>query len=155
LAKSVADTQKKKLKLKINKKHSMLKNKLHLRNLVAIAICLAVTVIFSSCEKIDYNKLEGTTWEAATEDFLFTLRFVNESECTLLTARNDGTCSANLIPYVWRYASDVDSRWGLFHLYNIGEEADYAFPGTIENKKLFLGIYADGNEGIWFKRADK
>ena len=126
------------------------------KNCSNLIITLAVILFaaFTSCKKIDYHKLEGTTWEAETDNVVFVLRFVDESTCTIITARNDNTFSANLTTYRWRYASNVDSMWGFFHLYHIGEEGEYAFPGTIENKKLYLGIHGDGYEGLWFTRKN-
>ena len=114
----------------------------------------------TKAETDDCAKLKGSIWETETNDVVFTLRFVDETECTIGTTLKDGTLSTNLTTYYWRYASNVDSRWGLFHLYYKGAEnkkgewSEYAFPGTIENKKLFLGIHDKdkGIEGLWFKR---
>jgi hypothetical protein len=131
----------------------MNKNKLNLRNVIAIAICLAVTTVFSSCEKkTDYNKLEGTTWETEVDNVIFTLRFLNSSECTIGTARHDNSFSANLIPYRWRYANEFESRWGRFHLYHTDEEGEYAFAGITENKKLLLKDVRSDHEDLWFTR---
>ena len=129
------------------------------RFLLMIISALLSGVVFTSCEKIDYNKLEGSTWEAKTDSMGFILHFVDETVCTILTGRlshgADVLYAGNLITYSWRYASDVDSRWGYFHLYHKGEEGAYAFPGTIESKKLYLAIFDDGNEGVWFERKNK
>ena len=118
------------------------------------ALILGIVILCASCEKIDYQKLEGSTWVAESEDVLFTLQFVDTSICTIGTGRKDGTYSSNLTTYRWRYASNIDSRWGTFHLYHMGEEWEYAFPGSVENKKLYLAIYDDGNDGMWFKRKN-
>ena len=117
-----------------------------------VALILCAVILCISCEKIDYQKLEGSTWVAETDDVLYTLRFVDASVCTIGTGRKDDTYSSNLTTYHWRYASNVDSRWGTFHLYNMSEEWEYAFSGSVEDKKLYLAIYNNGDNGVWFKR---
>jgi len=120
----------------------MLKIRLNLRNVVAIAICLAATTMFSGCEKkTNYNKLEGTTWKAETDTVVFILRFIDETSCTLMTGRTDGTYSSNLTTYFWRYSSDVDSIWGLFFLYELNEKGEIVlltYSGTIDKNELLL-----------------
>jgi len=81
--------------------------------------------VFSSCDKskkIDYDKLEGTTWETKTNDVAFTLQFLDKSVCTISTARKDDTYSSNLMTYTWRYQSIHDSMWALCYLYPKDEE---------------------------------
>ena len=116
------------------------------------ALILFTVILCTSCEKTDYQKLEGSTWVAESDDVLFTLRFVDASICTISTDRKGDTFSSNLTTYRWRYATDVDSRWGYFHLYHMSEEWEYAFPGTVEDKKLYLAIFDNSNNGVWFNR---
>lgn len=138
----------------------MFLKKCKLRNVVAIAICLTAISVFSSCEKvIDHNKLEGTVWKAETDEGIFNLRFVDETNCTLGTGRKDGTFSANLTTYFWSYGSDYDSRWGLFFLNELNAEGEIVLPptysGTIENKELYLYGSSPESHGfeVRFKRV--
>jgi len=133
----------------------MSKEKVNLRNVIVIAICLTVTTMFSSCEKkTDYNKLEGTTWKAETDTVVFILRFIDETSCTLMIGRTDGTYSANSTTYFWRYRSDVDSQWGLFFLSELkenGETVSETYSGTIDNKELYLRGSTPENYGFEMK----
>jgi hypothetical protein len=130
---------------------NMYKDKFNLRNVVVIAICLAVTTIFSGCEKEDYNKLEGTKWEAETDIGIFTLRF-EESVCYFGSGRKDGTFSANLTTYDWKYTPDMYGARSLFHLY---EDETTLYYGTVENKELHLhmNFNVENIEPLRFKRT--
>ena len=117
----------------------MSKVKANLRNVVAIVICLVVTAMLWGCEKkIDYDKLEGTTWKAEKDNVVFTLRFVDDTHCTLMMGRLDGTYSANSATYFWEY--NLSSRWGLFLLNELNVEGEMVltYSGTVENKELYL-----------------
>jgi hypothetical protein len=100
--------------------------------------------------------LEGTVWKAETDNVVFTLRFVDDTCCTLMTGRTDGTYSANSTTYFWRYKSDLDSRWGLFFLSELNAEGELilTYSGTIDNKELYLyGSTPDNHEfEMKFKR---
>ena len=127
------------------------------KTLLFISFCL-LPISFTSCSKTDYNKLEGTTWQTETEAASFTLRFLSESVCTIATTVNDNTDSANMTSYSWRYGSDIDSQWGLFHLYKINENEENPYidrysSGTIKDKKLYLYINSENEpEPLCFTR---
>ena len=97
--------------------------------------------IFTNCDKsgkMDYEKLEGTTWETKANDVASTLQFLDKSVCTIGTVRKDDTHSSNLTTYAWRYQSMYDSMWALCYLYPIDEEDGNSYYGRVENKKLYL-----------------
>ena len=119
-------------------------------------------VIFTGCgskmseSDTDNPKLAGSIWEAKRNEVRYVLRFIDDVNCNIGTARMDDSYSANLTSYTWMYKSDIDSRWGLFHVYN--SNGKYAFSGTVENKKLFLGIVdcSDFDDsGLWFQRINE
>jgi len=118
----------------------IVKQKKSIRKLLFVTFGLLFT-IFTSCdksEKIDYDKLEGTTWETKTKDVAFTLQFLDKSVCTIGTVRQDDTYSSNLMTYTWRYQSIHDSMWALCYLYSKDEEEGNSYYGRVENKKLYL-----------------
>ena len=116
------------------------KQKKSVRKLLFVTFGL-LFVILTSCdksEKIDYEKLEGTTWETKTSDVAFTLQFLDKSVCSISAARKDDTYLPNLITYTWRYQSTHDSMWALCYLYPKDAEDNNSYYGRIENKKLYL-----------------
>ena len=111
-----------------------------------------LTITFSGCEKTDYNKLEGSTWEAEANSVVFTLHFSDDFTCTMKTDEK-GVHSANPIIYRWRYRSEYDSMWGLFFLQPMDEEGSHLYySGTVENKKLYLHAYESDIETLCFKK---
>ena len=107
--------------------------------------------IFAGCEKTDYNKLEGSTWEAEVNDVVFTLQFLDESTCTLESIGKDIN-SENLTLYHWRYRGEYDSMWGLFFMYSKDDESGHPYSGTVEDKKLYLHIFENDIETLCFKK---
>ena len=118
---------------------------------IMIIPALICGILFTSCssktESDDYEKLEGVTWVAEKDNIVFTLRFVDNTVCTLSTARKDDTHSANLTSYRWRYQSMYDSMWALCYLYPINEEEGNGYYGRVENKKLYLYPWLYPSEG--------
>jgi len=124
-----------------------------------IIIALVYGATFTSCSKESDNdillNLKGSTWEAkitsegydaegkmlGTSPALLSLHFVDGSLCTIRSGRLDGTYSANLAEYTWRYATNADSKWGQFYLYS-KHEYPFDCTGNIENGKLYLVFYS-------------
>ena len=121
-----------------------------------LAIIGSVFIVFTGCEKEDYSKLEGTIWEAKTDEFGYTLKFVDKSTCTIFTAfkgalpDNQIICPPGIATYSWRYGSEIDSMWGLFHIYS-SDAGEHPYSGTVENKKLYLN-YTDDIGTLCFEK---
>ena len=123
------------------------KQKERTRKLLIMTFGFLFTIIFVSCdksEKIDYDKLEGTTWETKTNSVAYTLQFLDKSICTISTVREDDTY---LTTYTWRYQANYDSMWALCYLYTIDEEDENGYYGRVENKKLYLFPFIYPSEG--------
>ncbi|MDR0811046.1 MAG: hypothetical protein LBN23_02045 [Paludibacter sp.] len=108
----------------------------------------ALTAVFWSCTSDNLNHLSGTKWISTNDSITINVNFANDSICYITTGRN-GLLSANLVSYEWRYASNMDSHWGQFHLY---DETGLAFSGTLEKKKLLLVSSRNDLQQFWFNK---
>ena len=129
--------------------------KLIVMRITKYLIAIIMTCFIASCEKAetDYKKLEGSTWEAVTDDAVYLLQFLDEHVCNMHTMGKDSnTLSANMTTYYWRYRSDLDSRWGYFHMFP-QEEDKHPYSGSIENKNLYLHIYENDIDILCFEKT--
>lgn len=107
---------------------------------------ISITLLSTSCkkenfDKTDYTKLVGTTWLHETDDVFQLLQFIDQSTVTIQSGRKDGTYSMNLTTYSWLYASDIDDKWGLFHMYSKtfdNEQGKLIYSGTVEKGLVLL-----------------
>ena len=116
--------------------------------IIPVLICGMMFLGCNSDEPGDKEALlEGSVWQSQVDEVVHTLTFTDKNECTLTTGRTDGTYSVNRTSYFWRYSSDIDSLWGLFHIYFTGTDKDgkevlhHFASGTIEDKKLYLSTH--------------
>ena len=124
-----------------------------------IITALICGAMFTSCSKESDNdillNLKGSMWEAkitadvcdvegkivGTVPVLLSLHFIDDSLCTIRSGRLDGTYSANLAEYTWRYGTTFDSIWGQFHLYSKNPDSNLPYcSGSIDKGKLYLNF---------------
>ncbi len=135
-----------------------IKHKKMKKSILTIVSALVCVVMYTSCSKSetdDYAKLKGSTWEAASNDgLLFVLRFVDDTQCTMMSGRADGSLSANQIPYTWEYGGNWLGIEGPLFLYHKEDSTQLAYSGKIENGKLNLIFYTGNieNRNLWFNR---
>ena len=121
-----------------------------------LAIIGSVFMVSTSCEKEDYSKLENTVWEAQTDESIYILKFVDKSTCSISVVFKEPLpvdmiiCVPGTRTYSWRYGSEIDSTWGLFHIYSF-DTGEHPYSGTVENKKLYLN-YMDDIGTLCFER---
>lgn len=121
----------------------------------ALAFVLSVTVAGCGNEADDPDKLAGSVWVSQQDEVIITLSFPGDSLCTVMTARNDDTYSANLTAYGYRYTSAMESIPGLFHIFAGGDTGKrIVYYGFIRDKQLLLKSADDGTD-IWFRREKK
>lgn len=130
------------------------------RNKIIAAIIAIFVVTATSCEKEDLNNpsdLVGTNWVYKFEEVTLHLLFVDKKECTIRSGRNDGTYSANLSTYIWRYKTEADSWAGdivMFKKNSDGTEGERAYIGVFKGNNIHLS--SAGTEIVdemTFKRA--
>ena len=122
--------------------------------IVKIAKCLIIIFLacaISSCgkEKTDYKKLEGSAWEAVTDDAVFLLLFLDEHVCYMNIIGKNMTITKS---YSWRYGGEFDSRWGYFHMFP--QNGEHPYSGSVENKKLYLHIYENDIDILCFVKIE-
>ncbi len=115
---------------------------------------ISIMPLSTSCKKENsnntgYTKLAGTTWLHETDDVFQILQFIDQSTVTIQSGRKDGTYSMNLTTYSWHYASDIDDRWGLFHMYYKtfdNEQGKLIYSGTVEKGLVLLKNSSDNTQ---------
>lgn len=123
--------------------------------LAGLAFVLSVTLAGCDNEADDSLKLAGSVWASQQAEVITTLSFPGDSVCTVMTARNDETYSANLATYGYRYTSAMESIPGLFYIFANGDAGRrILYYGFMRDKQLLLKS-ADDDTDIWFRREKK
>lgn len=108
------------------------------------AIIAILMMMGTTCEREELNDpfyLVNSKWHFESVESNMLLHFVNETECTISSGRNDGTYSANRTTYIWRYRTMADSWSGdivLFKKNSDGSTGERAYIGMVKGPKLSL-----------------
>ena len=99
-------------------------------------------VTFNACDKADddQKKLINSVWIAKSDNgVVFTLSFVNENTCRIMSSSNTGLYDSNILTFSYQLHSEIHSWPGHFGIFSTDDDhLTISYYGFIEGRKITL-----------------